>query len=160
MYFPVVSFQKLLNFPIGLFQKMFNVSSEYSFKAGVTYAIYSTFTPHFMCSKYFDECFMDKNLFHTSLTKFNKLSKRRKCTFLITQSINRTWNKHKFFLHSLPLYLRFFFSTFIYGGSFDVCSCTIFLTRSQNNVLWIACAEQLRNSVLLRFQSTLKKWKF
>ena len=35
--------------------------------------------------KYFDECFMDKNLLHISLTKFNKLNKRRKHTFLITQ---------------------------------------------------------------------------
>ena len=34
------------------------------------------FTPHFMCWKYFDECFMDKNLLHISLTKFNKLNKR------------------------------------------------------------------------------------
>ena len=145
---------------MGFFRKCSMFRRSIPLKLGLHYAIYSTFTPHFMCWKYFDECFMDKNLFHTSLTKFNKLSKRRKCTFLITQSINRTWNKHKLFLHSLPLYLRFFFSTFIYGGSFDVCSRTIFLTRSQNNVLWIACAEWLRNSVLLRFQSTLKKWKF
>ena len=35
----------------------------------------------YMCWKYFDECFMDKNLLHISLTKFNKLNKRRKRTF-------------------------------------------------------------------------------
>ena len=31
-------------------------------KAGVT--LYSTFAPHFMCWKTFDENFMDKNLLH------------------------------------------------------------------------------------------------
>ena len=40
---------------------------------GLHCAIYSTFTPHFMCWIYFDENFMDKNLLHISLTKFNKL---------------------------------------------------------------------------------------
>ena len=54
-------------------------------RPGLHYAIYSTFNPNFMCWKYFDECFVDKSLLHTSLTKFNKLSKRRKRTFLITQ---------------------------------------------------------------------------
>ena len=46
------------------------------FRWGSHCAIYSTFTPHFMCWKYFGECFMDKNLLHIYLTKFNKLSKR------------------------------------------------------------------------------------
>ena len=45
-------------------------------KPGLQCTIYSTFTPQFMCWKYFDECFMDKNLLHTSLTKFNKLNKK------------------------------------------------------------------------------------
>ena len=43
--------------------------------------IFSTF----MCWKYFDECFMNKDLLYISLTKFDKLNKRRKRTFLITQ---------------------------------------------------------------------------
>ena len=60
--------------------------------------IYSTLSPHFMCWKYFGECFMDKNLLHISLTKFNKLNKRRKRTFLITQ-------------FTFALYLAFIFST-------------------------------------------------
>ena len=42
-------------------------------KRGLHCAIYSTFTPHFMCWIYFDENVMDKNLLHISLTKFNKL---------------------------------------------------------------------------------------
>ena len=50
-----------------------------------------------MCLKYFDECFMDKNLLHISLTKFNKLNKRRKRTFLITQFKN-TQNIKAWFL--------------------------------------------------------------
>ena len=44
---------------------------------------YYYFIPHFMCWKYFDEFFMDKNLLHMSLTKFNNLNKRRKPTFLM-----------------------------------------------------------------------------
>ena len=79
------------------------------------------FTPHllnqFMCWKYFDECFMDKNLLHIALTKFNKLSKRRKHTLLITQFKNK---QHKslisdfknYFYIAFPLYLAFIFSTF------------------------------------------------
>ena len=39
-------------------------------------ATYSTFTPQFLCWKYFDECFMDKNLLQVYLTKFNILIKR------------------------------------------------------------------------------------
>ena len=56
---------------------------------GLHCAIYSTFAPYFLCWKNFDECFMDKNLLYISLTKFNKLSKRRKRTFLITQLKNK-----------------------------------------------------------------------
>ena len=42
-----------------------------------------------MCLKYFDECFMDKNLLHLSLAKFNnKLNKSKKRTFLIAQSFS------------------------------------------------------------------------
>ena len=37
-----------------------------SLKPGLHCAIYSTFTPHFMCWKYFDEF---KNLLHITLTK-------------------------------------------------------------------------------------------
>ena len=32
------------------------------------------FTPHFTCWKYFDECLMDNNVLHISLTKFIKLN--------------------------------------------------------------------------------------
>ena len=42
-----------------------------------------------MCCKYFAECFMDKNLLHISLAKFNKLNKRRKHTFLTTLFRNK-----------------------------------------------------------------------
>ena len=35
------------------------------------------FTAHFTCWKYFDECLMDKNLLHISLTKFNKVHLNR-----------------------------------------------------------------------------------
>ena len=45
-------------------------------KPGLHCAIYFTFTPNFMCWKYFDKCFMDKNL-HI-FDKFNKLNKSRK----------------------------------------------------------------------------------
>ena len=44
-------------------------------KRGESYIV--QFTPHLLhilCWKYFYECFMDKNLLHISLTKFNKLS--------------------------------------------------------------------------------------
>ena len=37
------------------------------YKAGFYCAIYSTFTPHFMCLKYFEVCFMDKSLLRISL---------------------------------------------------------------------------------------------
>ena len=43
------------------------------------------FIPNFICSIYFDKCFMVKNLVNISLTKFNKLNERRKRAFLITQ---------------------------------------------------------------------------
>ena len=46
------------------------------YKAGLHCAIYSKFTQNAMCWKYFEECFMDKNLPYTSLTKFNKLKNR------------------------------------------------------------------------------------
>ena len=55
-----------------------------SLKPGLHCAIYATFTPHFMCWKYFDECLMDKNLLHISLTKFNKINLKR------SLKINRT----------------------------------------------------------------------
>ena len=38
-------------------------------KPGLHCAIYSTFTPHFTCWKYFDECLMDKNLLYIFLIK-------------------------------------------------------------------------------------------
>ena len=41
-----------------------------------------------MCSKYFDECFMNKHLLQIYLTKFNKLSKRRKHTLLRKKNEN------------------------------------------------------------------------
>ena len=68
-------------------------------KAGLHCQIYSKFFPHFMCWKYLDECFIDNRLLHIFLTKFNKLNKRRKWTFLITQFI-------------FALYSALIFSTF------------------------------------------------
>ena len=60
-------------------------------KRGLHCHIYPTFSLHFIYWKSLDECFTDKNLLHISLTKFNKLNKRRKRTFLITQfKKNRT----------------------------------------------------------------------
>ena len=47
-------------------------------KPGLHCAVYSTFTPHFICCKYFNESFMDKNLLHISLTKFYKLKQKKK----------------------------------------------------------------------------------
>ena len=61
----------------------------FKFKPRLLCAISSTFTLHFMCWKYFDKCCMDKNLLQISLTKFNKLNKRRKRTFLTTQFKNK-----------------------------------------------------------------------
>ena len=66
-------------------------------KRGLHCQSYSTFSPHFIFWIYFDECFMDKNLLHISLTKFYKLDKREKRTFLITQ-------------FTFALYLAFIFS--------------------------------------------------
>ena len=43
--------------------------------------------PH---QKYFHERFMDKNLSHISLIKFNKLNKRRKCIFVANQFNTKT----------------------------------------------------------------------
>ena len=54
-------------------------------KRGLHCHIYPTFSLHFIYWKSLDECFTDKNLLHISLTKFNKLNKRRKRTFLITR---------------------------------------------------------------------------
>ena len=107
-------------------------------------------TPHFMCWKYFDECFMDKNLLHISLSTFNK---RRKRTFLITQFKNRqnikAWFLISKILFTKPLlYIAFIFSTFsvylwrvIWSASVSV---QFFFTPSQNNMLWIVCAEELK----------------
>ena len=53
-------------------------------KAGVTLC---NFTPHFRCQKCFDECLMDKNLLHMSLTKFNKLNKKRSLKINTTQKL-------------------------------------------------------------------------
>ena len=44
------------------------------------------FTPHLLHILCVDERLIDENLLHVSLTKFNKLNKRRKRTFLITQN--------------------------------------------------------------------------
>ena len=94
------------------------------------------FTPHFLhvfkCWKYFDDCFMDKNLPHISLSKFDKLNKKRNRTFLITQ-------------FTFALYLAFIFSTFsVYLWRVvwsTLVSVQNVLTRNQKNVLWIVCAE-------------------
>ena len=85
---------------------------------------------HFMCWKYFDEFFRNNNLLNISLTKFNELNKRGNCN---------------------SVYLCFVFS-FHFQRSFSlsladslICTCfrTIFLTRSQRNVLWLVCADEL-----------------
>ena len=84
---------------------------------------------HFMCWKYFDEFFRNNNLLNISLTKFNELNKRGNCN---------------------SVYLCFVFS-FHFQRSFSlsladslICTCfrTIFLTRSQRNVLWLVCADE------------------
>ena len=122
-------------------------------KLGLHCLIYSSFTPYFMCWNYFDECCMNKSLLHTSLTKFNKINKRRKRTVLITK-FKKKHNIKAWFLISkisfdmyiaFALYLTFIFQIFsVYlcrvVWSTYTCSRTIYLTRCQNNVLWIICA--------------------
>ena len=68
-------------------------------KRGLHCHIYPTFSLHFIYWKSLDECFTDKNILHISLTKFNKLNKRRKRTFSINQ-------------FTFALYLAFIFCTF------------------------------------------------
>ena len=99
--------------------KNFVLSPSVLLKPELHCAISSTFTPHFMCWKCFDKTCMDKNLLRISLTKFNKLNKRRKHTFLTTQFKNKQ-REHKSlisdfknsFCIAFALYLAFIFSTF------------------------------------------------
>ena len=100
------------------------------------YQIYSTFSPHLMCWKYFQECFKDKNLLHISLTNFNKLNKRRKHTFLTTQ-FEKTEHKslisdlkNSFYMTFalLSFYFQHIFSLSLSGFLMYTCFRTIFLT--------------------------------
>ena len=81
---------------------------------------------------------MNKNLLHISLTKFNKLNKRRNRTFLMTH-------------FTFALYSAFIFSTFFsFGGSFDLhlFPYNFFDSKSKQYVVncmcWVA-----KNGVLL-----------
>ena len=79
--------------------------------------------------------FMDKNLLHISLTKFNKLNKIRKCIFLITQ-------------FSFVLYLAFIlgtFSVYLWRVVWSApVSVQFFWFEVKKNVLWIVCLDQLK----------------
>ena len=108
-------------------------------KLGLHCTIYSTFTPDFMCVKYFDECFIDKNLLHISLTKLSKLNKKTLKLDLWFQ---------KFFFHCLCFIFSFhfqhIFSLSLAGLLIYTCFVQFFLTWSRNNVLEIVRAEELK----------------
>ena len=76
-----------------------NITAYWNMSEEVTLSNFLHICPHFMCCKYFHECFKNKNLLYISLTKFNKLNKRRKRTFSINQ-------------FTFALYLAFIFCTF------------------------------------------------
>ena len=135
----------------------------FSLRPGLHCKICSTFTPHVMYWKYFDKCFMGKNLLLISLTKFNKLNKRKKRTFLTTQFKNKqnikTWFLiSKILFHGQSSIFSFYFSEyhrFNFGGSSDLhlfnpfmISASIMkgltkrvLTWSQNNPFWLVFVE-------------------
>ena len=71
-------------------------------------ATYSTFTPQFLCWKYFDECFMDKNLLQIYLTKFNILIKRTQWSHYMKEYLWRIYEEfHKTSYTSVILHLFF-----------------------------------------------------
>ena len=93
-----------------------------------------------------DECFIDKNLLFISLSKFHKLNKRRQRVFLIAQFKSKQKIKAWFLISKTIFAWTFQHILSLSSTSFLIYSCfrTIFLTRSQNNVLWIVCVEQLK----------------
>ena len=99
----------------------------------------SDLTPHFMCWKYFDTCHMNKTLLRISLNKFSKLNFKKSLLNLRYQ---------KLFLQSLYFIFHFHFQHIFYlllvGCMIYTYFHTIFLTRSQNNVLWIKCVEEIK----------------
>ena len=83
-------------------------------KWGLRCQFYYTFSLHFMCWKYFNECFMDKNTLHMSLTNLTKnkahlftisVLKRTDLKSLISDF------KNSFYI-AFAVYLAFIFSTF------------------------------------------------
>ena len=98
--------------------QVFNEIENHFFKRGLHCQIYSTFLPHFMCWKYFDEYFMDENLLCISLTEFNKPNNRRKHTFLRTQ-----------FCFIFSFHFQHIFSLSLVGRLIYTCFRKIFLTR-------------------------------
>ena len=108
-------------------KNLFFFGKKFAFvKRGLHCQIYSTFSLHFICWKYFDKCFMDKNLHHISLTKFNKLNKRKK-TLLLNNSV--------YLGFILSLHFQYIFTLPLAGRLICTCFRTFFLTRGQNNVL-------------------------
>ena len=120
----------------------------YYIKRGLHCQIYSTFSPHFICWKYFDEYFMDKNLLYISLTKFNKLNKRSKRIFFQLNRKQYIWFLiSKIFHIAFDSYLAFIFRTFsvyIWRVVWFTPVSVLFFDLKSNNVSWIACAEELK----------------
>ena len=104
------------------------------------------FTPHLLHNLCVGNTLVNKNLFHISMTTFNKLNFKR------SLKINRTWKFdswfQKNFLQSLCFIFSFHFQHIFCFSLVDrliyTCSCTMFLTQSQNNLLWILCSEELK----------------
>ena len=66
----ILILQKTVERMLLIFSNILDISLAFAllpYKAGFYCAIYSTFTPHFMCLKYFEVCFMDKSLLRISL---------------------------------------------------------------------------------------------
>ena len=99
--------------------------------------------PHISCAGY---TLMDKNVLHISLTKFNKLNWKR----ILKTNIKYKpdfWSQ-KLFLQSLCFIFSFrflhIFCLSLAERLIFTCSRRGVLTRSQNNVLWIVYAEELK----------------
>ena len=106
-------------------------------KPGLHCAVYSTFTPHYMCWK----CFGGWKLLYVSLTKFNKLNLKRNLKINNIRALISTFKNY--FCKAFALYLVFIFNTFsvylwriVWSSPVPVHS---FFTRSQNHVLWHMC---------------------
>ena len=90
-------------------------------KLGLHCATYSTFTPSFICWIYFDESFLDKNLLHLSLTKFNKIKQKTKLENKQNMEVKFLISRNIFTKPLLYIYLSFSaLFLFISGGSFDL----------------------------------------